>query len=187
MVWKALPQEQWRPTFIAPALHSAEPALFAADDQVGETAHALIECFFWGHFLNLAPLLFGMSDEEFDHTLARLRVTAAQQHWDEARQRSRVSGDVTEEFMMWFVSLLQVAGRTFATELEKTGEFQHGPMDLMKEFLVQSESVVPARNRFAAFSKSRENGDVLLWVAAIEGSRELTKTIMASIDGKRAK
>lgn len=186
MASKVLPHEQWRATFISPALRRAQPALFAADDQVGETAHALIECFFWGHFLNLAPLLFGMSDEEFDHTLAMLRVTAARQHWDEARQRSQVAGDVTEQFMMWFASLLQVAGRTFAIELEKTGEFQHGPMELMKEFLVHSEAVVPAKNRFAAFSKSRENGDVLLWVAAIEGSRELTKAIMARIDGKQA-
>lgn len=184
---KALSHEQWRSVFIAPALRSAEPALFAADDQVGEAAHALIECFFWGRFLNLAPLLFGMSDEEFDYTLAMLRATAARQHWDEARQRSRVSGDVTEEFMMWFVSLLQVAGRTFAVAVEKTGHFEQGAMDLMKEFLVQSENVVPAKNRSAAFSKSRENGDVLLWVAALDGSRALTKQIMAWADDKQPK
>ncbi|MEQ1619313.1 MAG: hypothetical protein ABL883_13335 [Terricaulis sp.] len=185
MVAKTLHHDQWRPTFIAPALRRAEPALFVADDQVGEAAYSLMECFFWGHFLNFAPLLFGMSEEEFDYTLAMLRATAARQHWDEAVQRSRVSVEMTEEFMMLFVSLLQVAGRTFAIELEKTGYFEHGPMDLMKEFLIQSESVVPAKNRFAAFSKSRENGDVLLWVAAVDGSRALTREIMAWADGKR--
>lgn len=167
----------WRAKYVVPAMSDAEHVLFFNDPKVGVVATALLECFLWGFLMNMAPGFAKLSTPQGEEAFRSLVATSSEKFLEQSGQKVTNAAEA-ETFSRFWLGLLVFAGATIREAIREAIEkkdMSRGPSEWMRDYLRDTEQLLPATARHKAFVVSGALGDLVLCLAAKTACESITK------------
>ncbi|MEQ1619314.1 MAG: toll/interleukin-1 receptor domain-containing protein [Terricaulis sp.] len=170
---------QWRAKYVVPAMTDAEHVLYFNDPKVGVAATALLECFLWGFLMNMAPGFVSLPDPQGEEAFASLVATSYEKFLIQSGMKIADASEAASFSRLW-LGFLVLAGATVREAIEKK-DTSGGPSKWMRDYLQETEQLLPAETRHKAFVVSGASGDLVLCMAANAACESMTKLMSGDL------